>query len=329
MKKSITIILVISLICSMMPFSVFAQDGSDTLCIDGEEMKKIIEEHKNNGKEKEDSFTASEVRKALDSTAGINSASCKEKEVDVNSAVNDVFDSEYQVREATRVVTSKAEGEKYIIEVYDDGSKKIVRTYSDDGKYMSIMELNQNVVNIDTYIYENQKQCFINRDVKFTCSDDTDSSSEFIAQAIKYGKKTNSATWNKKKYWYANGSKGKKTYLKIGQKASYRIRTDNLSNKKEKKCNSYRSAIKKSKSYWLKGAADLSGTSFTVGFIAGLIITNAAFPPSVIIDVVIAAIGAGSIPLAVSGVKNLVNSYEKWEDTGDYYITIRTYGTKL
>lgn len=329
MKKSITVMLVISLICSMVPFAVFAEDTSATFVINSDEMKKTIVEHKADEAEYGASFTASEVRKALASTDGIYSASCREKEVDVDNAVNEIFDSEHQAKEATRILTSKAKGEKYTIEVYDDKSRKIVRTYSENGKYMSIIELKQQHVNVDSYTYENQHDCFINRNIKFTYSDDTDSSDEFLAQAIKYGKKTKSATWNKKTFWYANGSKGKKTYLKIGQKASYRIRTDNLSNKKEKKCDSYRKAVKKSKSYWAKGTAEISGTTFSVGIIVGLIIANAACPPSVIVDIVIAAIGGGSIPLVVSGVKNLVNSYEKWEDSRDYYVTIRTYGTKL
>jgi len=48
-----------------------------------------------------------------------------------------------------------------------------------------------------------------------------------------------------------------------------------------------------------------------------------------LIDSVLAALGAASIKLAVSGVKNYVNSFEKWKDASDYYVIIRTFGKKL
>lgn len=328
MKKSLTCVLIISLILSIIPFTVLANSEPTTSCISAKEIKNNINEIASVNNDNKTSFTTSEVINTLNSTDGIDSASCQEKEVSINSAVNAIFDSKYQVENAKKITTSKAPDTSYIIEVYDNGSKKVIQTYSDDGSHMSIMELDKDTIDINTYTYKNKNGKFINRDIKFTYTD-SETRGAFISQAIKYGKKKTSATWKKKKFWYSNGSNGKKTYLKIGQKASYRIRTDNLSNKKDKKCESYKSAVKKSSSYWLKGSAEIAGTNFSIGVIVGLIVANTAFPPSVIVDVVLAAIGGGSISLAVSGVKNLVNSYEKWEDAEDNYVIIRNYGTKL
>ncbi|MDO4383746.1 MAG: hypothetical protein Q4C18_04565, partial [Eubacteriales bacterium] len=204
MKKSIIVVLIISLILSMMPFTVLASNKPTTSCISATEIKKTlnIKESVPADNDNENSFAASEVINTLNSIDGIDSASCKEKEVGINSAVDVIFDSNYESSNAQKVITSKANDKSYIIEVYDNGSRKVIRTYSDDGKYMSIMDLDNDTIDINTYTYKDRNRKFTNRNIEFTYSDNKTPSHEFISQAIKYGKKRNSATWKKKKFWY-------------------------------------------------------------------------------------------------------------------------------
>jgi hypothetical protein len=148
------------------------------------------------------------------------------------------------------------------------------------------------------------------------------------AQKINYNSKTKTLyKWNKNPYYYQSGSSKEKTYLKIGCKANYRIRTDNLSDKKAKKCNAYKSAIKKSNSYYQKGTAYLAGSGISLGVVACLVTANAVFPPSVIVSIVVATLGGGSA--LYKGASALANSQEKYYDAKDYYAIIKTYGKKL
>ena len=119
----------------------------------------------------------------------------------------------------------------------------------------------------------------------------------------------------------------KKTYLKIGCKATYRIRTDNLADNKEKKCDSYVNAIKKCNSSYYKALAYSGGSGALFGIIIGLVAANVAFPPSVIVTIVIAAVGgSGGVTECVL---SLISCHDYYKDAADIYITIRTYGTKI
>lgn len=102
MKKSLTCVLIISLILSIIPFTVLANSEPTTSCISAKEIKNNINEIASVNNDNKTSFTTSEVINTLNSTDGIDSASCQEKEVSINSAVNAIFDSKYQVENAKK-----------------------------------------------------------------------------------------------------------------------------------------------------------------------------------------------------------------------------------
>ena len=139
-------------------------------------------------------------------------------------------------------------------------------------------------------------------------------------------------TWNSKTYekwegdyWYKKGNDGRKVYYQIGCTATYQIRVDNSSSNKDA-CEKYSNEIKECNKHYVIGSAALDGTAFGVGFITGLIIANAAFPPSVIVDVILGIIGAGAIGTAVV---ELVNAYSSYCNIKDYYVDARACGIKL
>lgn len=148
-----------------------------------------------------------------------------------------------------------------------------------------------------------------------------------ILQAISYNSttKTNSA-WGTQ-YDYAYGSEGTKTYLKIHCNYTYQIRTDNLSTDKNAKCDAYTTAIKKCNSSIAKYYAGVSGAGIATGVLVGLIIVNIVFPPSVIVSIIVAAVGgtAGY----VTAIYYAIDSYEYYRDAKDLYVTIRSYGTNI
>ena len=115
--------------------------------------------------------------------------------------------------------------------------------------------------------------------------------------------------------------------MKIGCKATYRIRTDNLSSTKDKKCDKYISAVKSSKSYENKALAYASGTGITGSAVIAIALANATLPPTALISVVSLTLGGGAT--IYKAVTYAIDSYEKWQDARDYYNTIKAYGTKL
>jgi hypothetical protein len=126
------------------------------------------------------------------------------------------------------------------------------------------------------------------------------------------------------KYSYKYGTDKKKTYIQIGKDSTtYTIRTDTLSSAKDAKCDSFANAIKKSNSYYDKGASYAAGTSFSVGVIIGLVIANAAFPPSVIVTIIVALLGGGAT--LYKAIDNFVDSYAQWKNARDLFVTIKTY----
>ena len=147
--------------------------------------------------------------------------------------------------------------------------------------------------------------------------------SAVMAQGISWNKKTYEH-W-KYDYWYKKGNNGSKVYFQIGCVAKYQIRVDN--NKKNKKIlEKYASKIKScNKNYALAKAAE-AGTGIGVGFVVALVIANAAFPPSVIVDVVVALLGGGTVTALVN---YTVKSYCDYEDIKDIYVDARACGKKI
>lgn len=132
-------------------------------------------------------------------------------------------------------------------------------------------------------------------------------------------------------YYYRNGTKGKKIYLKIGRKSdSYKIRTDNLSSGKKKNCKSYQNYIVNGQSDMNKGFLNCAAAGVSSALIIALVLANIAFPPSVIVDIVLAVIGGGGFVATITkAINNFISAYNKQQKAANVYNTIKTYGTKL
>ena len=115
--------------------------------------------------------------------------------------------------------------------------------------------------------------------------------------------------------------------MKIGCKATYRIRTDNLSDAKEKKCDAYISAVKVSRTYEKKALAYASAAGVSGTVIIALVLANATFPPATIVTIVFSILGGGAT--IHNAINYTIDSFEKWQDAKDYYNTIKSYGTKI
>lgn len=227
--------------------------------------------------------------------------------------VEDNVTYEIQMVEANGVYTFDVSNDRdknhQTITIDSNASKLEVESYDYKGKnWIGIERFEKNKRDFDYGKYERDLEtAYVN------------------SQAISYGSKTKSLIGDD--YWYCYGSEGAKTYMKIGCVAQYRIRTDNLSATKEAKCDDYANNIKKSNSAYLKGMAYAGGSGAVFGIILGLVTANIAFPPSVIVSIVIATVGGGGgITLCVM---SLIDSFEYYSNAKDLYTTIRAYGTKL
>lgn len=211
-----------------------------------------------------------------------------------------------------------------------DGYDFIVTT--DDSKDKVEVNFHDDSLIIKEFDYEGKsllgkEQYDISKDV-IDISDhigNVENTEDASAQAkINYGGKT-TVTWDK--HWYCYGSEPGKSYMKIGHTATYRIRTDTLSSKKEKKCDNFANAIKKSNSHYNKALAYAGGSGVLLGIAAGLVAANIAFPPSVIVTIVLSAVGGGGSVVCMTN--SLIDSYDYYKDCKDLYAVIKGYGTKL
>lgn len=244
---------------------------------------------------------------------------------------SDPYSLTTQAKGVSNVITVEDNGIIYTITqlATNDGRDFIVTT--DDTKDKVEISIYDNEIEITEYEYDGKN--FFGKE-KYDVSEETidisgyiedaENMAEVSAQAISYGSKT-TETWGK--HWYCYGSNGSKSYIKIGQTATYQIRTDTLVSAKETKCDNYAKAIKASNSSYAKAVAYAGGSSFLIGFAVGLIIGNAAFPPSIIVTLIIAAVGGGTSIVNMSNC--LIDSYSYYKDCKDLYAVIKGYGTKL
>lgn len=215
-------------------------------------------------------------------------------------------------------------GVKYDIEVTKTNEKYSFLIKADDTKGYSEVIIDKNLKKIEITQIQNG----------IVKSNDSIDLSQYQNEKIGRNIETRAISYNSKitekvskKYWYQYGSENQKTYLQIGCDAKYRIRTDNLSSAKEKKCTAYSNAIKNCNSKYFKAEAAAAGSGVLFGTVLALVTANIAFPPSVIISIVVAAVGGGgSVAVCVN---NMIDSFQYYNDAKDLYITIRTYGTKL
>lgn len=86
----------------------------------------------------------------------------------------------------------------------------------------------------------------------------------------------------------------------------------------------YREAVRSCKSNYDKGDAALVGTGVATGV---MVICNIAFPPSVIVTIVLAAVGGGGA--VVTAVNYLIDAHSDYTLAVDDYAMIKGLGTKL
>lgn len=214
--------------------------------------------------------------------------------------------STYSISDSRCVIVRKSNSKNYYKLCYNKERKELItEEYKSKGK---------NFIGVNQYSLSYEKMYL----------DDLDTSNGEICAL---GTTWNSKTYEKwkKDYWYQKGNDGSKIYYKIGCKASYRIRVDN-SSKNMKACKNYANAIKSCNNHYLTAMSLVAGTDVSLAVIYGLIVANIAFPATVIVDIVVAAVGAGSIGTTV---KEMVDSYTAYKDVKDYYIDARACGKKL
>lgn len=283
----------------------------------------------NNDTKETELCSAEEVEAYIESAEGITCTEMEEESVTIEDAVDEVFHSEdIEEAELEESKITEYEDTKYITEIYEEGNTTYVKTYSEDRMQMSIVSYDGVIINSDNYSYNAETGEYEKQHMELICEESqTESENNVWAQAVSYNSKTKSAKWKDTVYWYQTGNNGKKTYLKIGCKATYNIRTDNLSSAKDKKCDAYMSAVKSSKSYEKKALAYASAAGISGTTIIALVLANATFPPSTIITIVFGILGGGAT--IHNAINCTVDSFEKWQDAKDTYNVIKSYGTKL
>ncbi len=272
----------------------------------------------------EDANIVQEMEEAVGGLEEIEIIETNEQEVPPNEVMDIVDGAEEQDVERQEV---KANNQKYIVENYEVDGKKYVVTYSQDKTSMSVICLEGNTITTKNYTFDPVLQKYTEETVVLRTDDENgliEQNDEVMAQKIKYNSKVVCKLHNKSPYYYQTGKEGKKTYLKIGCKANYRIRTDNLTTSKDKKCSAYQSAIKKCNSNRSKALASLVGTEITFVTLLALVVANISFPPSVIVTTVVSVVGGGTG--VIKAVYATIDAEKNYQDVKDYYAVIKTYG---
>lgn len=311
-KRYKNIVLALGLTMVMFFSSIFSQT------VYANEVKKEI------SGAKRDIVSIEGIEDTVSDSEDVNLLELNEKKVTKQIATK-AIDIEDKKNTKEQIINEK--GQEYIIKKYEKDEKKYVTAYSQDQSLISVICVDGEIVTSKVYSYDPECQEYIEQTMVLDIDQQKLSENTVSAQKIKYNSKTSCKWPGKPSYYYQTGTSGKKIYLKIGCKANYRIRIDNLSSSKSKKCTSYKTAVKKSKSNYSKGIAYLAGTDISLGVVLGLIVANATFPPSVIVSIVVGTIGGGAT--VYKAVNCLVTAYEKYQDAKDYYAIIKTYGTKL
>ena len=247
-------------------------------------------------------------------------------------AISNITSADASMVNETKTFTVTEKGVTYKIHMNHNSARdvydfKVVATDSKDYVEISLDKHYENM-EVTQYTYESESifgKKYEEDEKEYDLSNhDYENNPFFETQKISYNSKT-TEKWDDK-YWYRYGSKKKKSYLEIGCKAKYLIRTDNLSDKKEAKCTKYTDSIKKCNSNYNKAMACAGGSGIMFGGIVALVAANVTFPPSVIITIVVSAVGGGGSVIAC--VKSCIDSYDYYCDVKDYYVVIRTYGKK-
>lgn len=238
----------------------------------------------------------------------------------VGAVTNNNVKKEYTVKEKGVIYTITVNSKANIKDV-------VVKTNKTKDYERLLIDLKNNKIDKIDYRHNGVKQYSTKQTYNLNDIEKSQSINQFNKKSkIKYNSITKTKWTFLQEYWYAYGSQGKKTYLKIGCKAKYEIRTDNLPSKKESNCTKYTNSIKKCNSSYNKAKATVFSSKLFVA-ISALVVANIAFPPSVIVTIVCAVLGAAGF--VATTIYHLIDSYDYYSDAKDIYTIIRTYGKKL
>lgn len=152
-------------------------------------------------------------------------------------------------------------------------------------------------------------------------------SSALAASSIKWESKVKETYKNQ--YWYQLGYTKSTDYMKIGCKASYRINLSKLSSTRKGRCTDYRKDVASCESHYNSFKKWATGTRLGLEAVIALILINIAYPPSVIVDVLLAAIPGATASAATNAVNNYLTARKKYSSAKSTYETIKEWGTKL
>lgn len=219
--------------------------------------------------------------------------------------------------------TATENGIIYYIEGFRSGNKlKVITKTNKEADYSEtiINQSNKTITSI-TYDYKGKGLLGTSRYNKtseiidYSVYDQLSASSVTL-QALTYKSKITEKWPCGNDYWFARGTDGAKTYLKIGSIASYQIRTDTLYGPNFTMCETYANDIKNCNVQMnLAIGADVTGI---IGCVVGMICSGLAAAAIIFVLGCVAAI-----------VTFAIIAYGYYCDAKDLYNVIKTYGTKI
>lgn len=138
---------------------------------------------------------------------------------------------------------------------------------------------------------------------------------------------TNTENWGNK-YWYQMGNDGCIVHYKIGCDLTYQIRVDDNSYNKNA-LEEYASWIRSCNSNMARGDAACIGSGISAGAVLGLVIANIAFPPTVLIDVIVGIFGTAAIGAIGTAVYSYLAAHDDYQEIQDSYIIAKACGIRV
>ena len=232
----------------------------------------------------------------------------------------------------SKTMTQTVKGHKIKTTVKDSGARTVLVIKKKNKRKISKISINANKTKITVVKFKYKKN---KKTGKVICKKDKNTynlsnTSNMTTQKISYDSKTKEwwtfDTWFTYPYWYAYGNEGSKTYLKVGCKASYQIRTDNLAADKVKNCNKYTNYIDKCNKELLEASVAAGGISISTLVI---VVAGASTVAPEIVGAVIAAALAIDAGSAWECATSMINAYDYYKKAKNKYTVVKSYGTKL
>lgn len=218
-------------------------------------------------------------------------------------------------------------GIEYIISIENgDNSTQITVENTSDNDYV-VENINYSDNEIVVKEYEEVKsfwgESYDVAEETINCEDFEQQDINTYSNAVKYNGKKHGGLGSGD-YYYQYGYTSNKTYLKVGNSSKTKsICLTGLKSSKKSTCDKYTSSIDTSANYYAKACVYSAASGVGIGVIAGLVAANIAFPPSVIITIVVAACGSGSSIIAC--VNALIDSNTYSNQAKNYFASVVTY----